>query len=201
MCEDRQKAIASLQELDKDIQSQDVSGSSTKPVVILPTEVLAEVRSFTQQFRPALYQAGYNCLDIFHDPDAYQNAVVSVEIIRLPDHILLRNSKPWTRWTIVDIRSVTMEEIKRSCETPEEYAGVAEFKSQQERLQRQTNGAAGTITLMIRGRVEETNFELRNMAYCGYGQGAQEDLEIVPNWKEKVISMVAKKCGRDSITL
>jgi hypothetical protein len=158
----------------------------------LPTQLLAELRSFTQKFNPVLFQAGLNMLHLGRAiPEAWRELVLMVILDRLPN--IQEDSRPWSRFSVRNIMPIPMEYVIQrvaggdgralQCKQVEEHAAL---------------GYTGTITAIICAECESSDppMLMHNATFYGFGPHSFAAVEISDSWQEQFIANVERMCGR-----
>ncbi|KAI0686035.1 hypothetical protein BC835DRAFT_477109 [Cytidiella melzeri] len=192
MCMQRRKGEKACADMDR---------AATNPHPLnrpVPSEIVSELRSFTQKFNAAIFQAGISYLHIRSDsPDLWRETVLMVVLRRLPD--TQEHSRPWSRYAVDVIMPVEMQHVV------EKIAGgdrsILQRKTEQEN-QHRARGCTGTITAMIATPCEATEPPrlIHNVTFYGFGPHSFSMVEVSEDWQEEFKENVEKMCGRTAST-
>jgi hypothetical protein len=156
------------------------------------TELITELRSFTQKFNAALFQAGFNCLELHRMQNTWRQCIVWVVLDRLPNANTL--ARPWSRWSIMHVLPVPKEFVATQM-----GGNQYEFLQTQQQLEREQldRGYLGVITIAICGRCDRLSKVMHNVTCIGFGPYSQAALKIEDNWEDTFKDTVERMCGRD----
>lgn len=187
ICMMRRETMSRLTNLDN------VARSSGSTAVLTPTQVMTELRSFTQKFNPLLFQTAYNCLRIRETPQAWLNYVAFVQLKRLP-HVN-RSSKPWQRYMVEWVSPLPVDFIVEQMDGGS--SRLTETKAAQERHHQQA-GHLGTLTMIISGACTTVvpPLTINNVTYFGFGSHSDSALEVTDRWQESFMETIERMCGR-----
>ena len=175
--------------------AQDGGGTDT---VITPSQVISELRAFTQKFNAVLFQAGFNALRLHEreHADSWTRCIVFVHLKRLSN--LPQDSRPWSRYSVNFITPVPTEFAAERFDKDNKN-GFLEMKKHYENEQVQ-KGFLGGITIVISGACPPLDTVYHNMTCIGFGSYSKDALKIEPNWQETFTDTVERMCGRTPAT-
>lgn len=183
----RRKAQRECRDLDAMVPRPDVQSQP------LPSEILAELRSFTQKFNPVLFQAGINALRLPRFPTVWKDLVLMVMLQRLPD--VEPQSRPWSRYRVDMVTPLPVEYV-----IEEMGGGENQFRQRkrEQEKQHQEAGHLGTITAIICASCKSTNPPrlMHNVTFYGFGTHSFEAVDVGDDWLEVFKENVEKMCGR-----
>lgn len=191
MCLQRRKTFEEAEELDKEALELAELAHVSGPV-LTPTQVIAELRAFTQKFNAALFQAGYNALRLHERQHTWKQCVVFAQLKRLPN--LPVDSKPWARYCVDFISPFPTEFVAERFDKDNKY-GFVEMKKTYENEQVE-KGFTGGITIVISGSCPPLGTAFHNVTCIGFGSHSKEALKIEQNWQETFMDTVERMCGR-----
>ena len=180
----RRKTFDEFQAIDQQAQASNAE--------LTMSELLVELRAFTAKFNAALFQAGFNCLELHRLSQTWRQCIVWVNLGRLPDAGAIE--KPWARWSVANVLPVPTEFMAGQI-GGNKYEFL-ETKRAQEREQL-AKGYLGVITLIISGSADGLNRVLHNVTCIGFGTYSQSALKIEDNWEDTFKDTVERMCGRD----
>ena len=159
----------------------------------LPSELIAELRSFTQKFNPVIFQAGINIMHMgrtMHEP--WRELILMITLTRLPN--LQPSSRPWARFKVDHALPVPIDYVVNHIGRDENF-----LRLRQERQdQNLANGFTGTITAMICTSCDhvDTPSMLHNVTFYGFGPHSFQAVELTTDWQKRFAENVEKMCGR-----
>lgn len=174
--------------LDKTVSNHN---SLTNP---LPSEMLSELRSFTQKFNAPLFQAAINCLQLAtRYSDVWKETVMTVILERLPN--VQAHSRPWARYTVGFAAPLPVEYVLQKW-TYGDRTLVQRMREVEQH--HQEAGNLGTITVMLCAECNSTSQPqmLHNVTFFGFGKHSFEAVDIGDDWREKLTDNIEKMCGR-----
>ncbi|KAF7799646.1 hypothetical protein EIP86_010886 [Pleurotus ostreatoroseus] len=190
MCLHRREQQQRFRDLDNKAPQGSSSSESSSPR-ILPSELHAELRSFTKKFNPAIFQAAFNCLHLATHPLTAKDLVVLVMLDRLPASERPPNAKPWSRFKLKFVGPVPATFIAEKVGQGEKFL---EMREEQER-QHLASGYLGTITVCINAACTGGPV-IHNVTCMGFGDYSKQALKIEDNWQATFDKTIEKMCGR-----
>lgn len=192
ICLRRRKATKETEELDKEaLELAQLTG--TAGPVLTPSQVITELRAFTQKFNAALFQAGFNALRLHELAHTWEQCIVFVSLRRLPN--LPEDAKPWSRYSVEFIMLMPIELVAARFDADNKYGFVeTKKKYDDEQLEK---GFLGGITILISGRCPPLNTVIHNMTCIGFGSHSKDAIKIEGQWQETFMDTVEKMCGRN----
>lgn len=186
MCLERRRSQQAVSDMDATVHNPDIQ---THP---LPSELISELRSFTQKFNPVIFQAGINALKLHENPMWYKDLVLVILLDRLPS---VPASRPWSRYTVNMISPLPLQYMQEKM-CPGD-PGLEELRLEQDRHNRET-GNLGSITTFISTYCTSTTPPrmLHNVTSYGFGNHSFAAVEISDDWDKKFMENVEKMCGR-----
>ena len=187
----RRKAQRDCRTLDATVRSPHILRSP------LPSEILSELRAFTQKFGPALFQASINALDLVRDPVKWRAHVVLVVLQRFSD--FAPGSRPWTRYVVHTVVAAPVRYVV------DEMGGAEHEFVQRKREQEvvhQAAGQLGTITVLVCASCVSTEPPrlMHNVAFYGFGLHSLDAVDVSDDWLQTFKANVEEMCGRRSAT-
>lgn len=158
----------------------------------LVSTINEELGEFLKRFRPMICRAGYCCLKIKHNPDAWSKYVfqLRVERIRKPP----KNSKVWERYKVVSGEALSIAGLLK------EHDGFKALMPQFERYHEENVrvGCIGTVTtfLVCDSAKLGDDHDVRCVSWGGYGEDAWDDVFPGEDWLETLKEEVEKMAGR-----
>lgn len=162
----------------------------------LASELVAELRSFTQKFNAVLFQAGINVLHLGRAiPNLWREIAVMVVLNRLEVPVLTEDTRPWARFDVDTISPLPIDYVVQK------FAGGDTSFVQRKKEQEDQHieaGYTGTITVIMCTMCDTTDppTMLHNLTTYGFGPHSFEAVEISSDWQEQFKMSVAKICGR-----
>jgi hypothetical protein len=182
-------------EMDAQALAEKPSLGEKRVIEPLPSDLMTELRSFTQKFNPALFQAAFNCLNLHKDYNnsRWKDYVVLVDLDRIsnpePD------SRPWSRFKVSFAGPLPAEYVSQTM-----GASTQDFDRVKKTQEEQHRGAGhiGTITIILHAKCTTTNppRSINNVTFIGFGTHSRAALDIKPGWLDDFKSTVEKMSGR-----
>ncbi|KAI0338046.1 hypothetical protein BDW22DRAFT_1487963 [Trametopsis cervina] len=195
MCIQRREATEKCAKMDQTVVDHD-------PILRpLPSEIVAELRSFTQKFNPALFQASINCLKLAQagvHSNIWKEVVVMVMLNRLTD--VKPDSRAWSRYTVELVVPLPIGYVV------DKLAGGDHSlvqRMQEQEAHHRENGSAGSITTVMCTMCESTGQSrmIHNVTFYGFGQHSFSAVEISEDrWVDQLKETVEKMSGRTTGT-
>ncbi|KAL6306424.1 hypothetical protein BKA93DRAFT_824253 [Sparassis latifolia] len=195
ICKQHQERVSHIASLDDQVLSKaSTSTISDESAVLLPSELTDEMRSFMNKFGPALFQAGFNCMDIANHPMGWTQVVCYVILERFSS--ISPTSRPWSRFRVLEAEPFPLVALHLQW-NPEQVKDFIERKQAQER-HHQESGFLGSITIVLSCRHMDSDPPLvvHNTSFHGFGSHSKAELEISDDWRDKLKETVERMCGR-----
>ncbi|KAI0765769.1 hypothetical protein BC629DRAFT_908860 [Irpex lacteus] len=178
----------------KDTEDMDRTVTDHNPLLRpLPSELIAELRSFTQKFNPAIFQAGINVMYMARAlQNPWRELVMMIILTRLP--AIDESSRPWARFKVAHAMPLPIDSV---LEYTDGDPSFLQRKREQEN-QHRADGYTGTITAIISTHCEtsEPPRMLHNVTFYGFGDHSFDAVAISSDWQERFAESVEKMCGR-----
>ena len=187
----RRKVAKETAELDKEALELAQLTGTTGPV-LTPSQVITELRAFTQKFNAALFQAGFNALRLHELAHTWKQCIVFVSLRRLPN--LPEDAKPWSRYSVDFIMLMPTELVAARFDPNQKY-GFVDMKKKYEDEQVE-KGFLGGITILISARCPPLDTVFHNMTCIGFGSYSKDAIKIEQRWEETFMDTVERMCGR-----
>lgn len=193
-CNFNQAQNSLLEALDEQVLSQSSASSDSSSRQPLPSQLKEELHAFCAKFNPALFQAGYNAVDIVEHSMAWQQIVLGVFLERISD--CSPTSRLWSRFRVTSAEPIPVLALQLMFGV-EEMEPFLRQKEQQERRD-QENGHLGTISILMICSCDHVSppLVLHNAAWVAFGAHSRAALDIADNWRETLITTVDRLCGR-----
>lgn len=155
----------------------------------LSSAVSDELGEFLKRFRAMICRAGYCCLDLKREPDAWAEYVFELRLERIPKPS--ERSRAWERYKVVSARKIHI--IRELIEKGDGFITlVPQFKRYHEENERV--GCIGTVTTFI--VCDSAGEDVRCISWGGYGPDAWNDIAPGEDWLETVKEEVERLAGR-----
>ncbi|CCM02523.1 uncharacterized protein FIBRA_04625 [Fibroporia radiculosa] len=190
-----------LENLDNQVISRvlaSTSGDSDVASIIsvhpLPSALKQELHGFTANFRPLLFQAAYNAIQVARYSMGWTQMTLGVFLERMPN--CPPDSRPWSRFRVTTAEPVPVLALVMM-HGMENFEDVLRQKEAQERID-QANGHLGTLTIVITCRCVGPTppLVMHNLTWTAFGSHSRDELEISDNWRETLIDTVERMCER-----
>ncbi|CAL1698932.1 unnamed protein product [Somion occarium] len=196
-CELHQKMVQTLESREERLRQRALPGpdGTYVPPRLQPRDILDEMTSWKKHFRPILFQAGFNALNIVNDPQKWISHVMLVTISRIDQ---AEDPRPWTRYRVNSAECVFIGDLPRRMGMgPPEMRSVVEQKCTMDE-QNLRQGFKGTIAaiLNITCPAVDPMIELNNVVYTAYDSSVAKGLKITDNWAQDFIDAVERMCER-----
>ncbi|KAI0090082.1 hypothetical protein BDY19DRAFT_938332 [Irpex rosettiformis] len=193
LCLQRRKTNEQTADMDRTVKDHN---PLTHP---LPSELIAELRSFTQKFNPVIFQAGINIMHMGRHlwQDVWRELVLMIFLSRLPD--IQENSRPWARFKVDHVLPVPTDYVMNYTGGDDSFVQLRRER-EEENL---ANGYTGTITAMICTGCDSSDPPkmLHNVTFYGFGPHSFVAVELTPEWQKSFTENVEKMCGRPATEL
>ena len=147
-----------------------------------------ELGEFLKRFRAMICRAGYCCLKIKQNPDAWSKYIFQLRIERIPNPP--QETKPWERYKVVSGEQLSVAEL---LEKGDDFRTML---PQTERY-RQRNadvGCVGTLTTFL--VCDSSGQDIRCVSWGGFGKDSWNDVTPGEDWFETIRSEVERLSGR-----
>ncbi|OBZ67794.1 hypothetical protein A0H81_12085 [Grifola frondosa] len=196
-CRINQEQKSLFKEYDKRILEKATSSGADSPAPLLTTQLTDELRAFASKFRPLVFQAAFNALDIANHCFAWQQLAFYVILERIP-HVDPA-SRPWSRFRVLEAIALPYMAMRMMKQWDNGMAEtVIEQTLAQQREHLSVEGTIGTITIMIGARcdAEPKGVAIHDTLWMAFGEHSQGAMVIEDKWRDTFVDTVERMCGR-----
>ncbi|KAH8101384.1 hypothetical protein BXZ70DRAFT_932795 [Cristinia sonorae] len=181
---ERRKRMAEMDELTKTLR--ELTGEDDD--LPLMSTVNDELGEFLKRFRAMICRAGYCCLKISQNPDAWAKYVFRLRIERIKNPS--RESRPWERYKVVGGEAVSIDALLKKNDSFRDL--IPQFlKYNEENVK---VGCVGTVTTFL--ECDSAGADVRCVSWGGYGEDSWDDVAPGEDWLVTIKEEVERLSGR-----